>query len=70
MGALELASEQRKGVKTSIVVLMLVLVLFVIVMVVGRPIMYFGTKPPSVAYAVAIYAPVMAICILAYRRLR
>jgi len=70
MGAVALTSEQSKGVKTSILVIMLVLFLFVLILVTGRPIMHFGTEPPSVEYAVVVYTPVMAICILAYRRLR
>jgi hypothetical protein len=70
MGAAALTSEMSKGVKTIILVMMLVLLLFVIIMVAGRPIMYFETEPASIAYAVAVYTPVMAICILAYRRLR
>jgi len=70
MDAVALTSEQRKGVKTSILVIMLVLLLFVLILAAGRPIVHFGTKPPSIAYAVAVYTPVLAICILAYRRLR
>ena len=70
MGAVTLTSGQRKGVKTSILVTMLVLLLFVTILVAGRPISYFGSEPPSVAYAVAIYTPVIAICVLSYRRLR
>jgi len=69
MGTETLTSEQRKGVITSILVVMLVLFLFGVILVAGRPIMYFGTETSSVAYVVAIYAPVVAICILAYRRL-
>jgi hypothetical protein len=49
---------------------MLVLLLFILVLVAGSPIKDFGTEPPSVAYAILIYTPIMAICILAYRRLR
>ncbi len=70
MGEVALTSEQRKGVKTSIIVIMLVLVLFVLVLVAGRPIMYFKTEPVSVGYVLLVYTPVMAICVLAYRRLR
>jgi hypothetical protein len=69
MGQVALSADQRKGVKASILVVMLVLVLFSLVMVAGHPIMYFGTEPLSVAYTVGIYLPVMAICVLAYRRL-
>jgi len=65
-----LTSEQKKGVKTSIVVIMLVLVLFVLELLAGHPIMHFKTEPASVAFAVLVYTPVMAICLLAYRRLR
>ncbi len=48
---------------------MLILVLFVLVMVAGRPIMDFKTEPLSVVYAVVIYVPVMAVCAVAYGRL-
>jgi hypothetical protein len=65
----ELTTAQKNGVKASIFVIMLVLVLFVLVLVAGHPIMYFGTEPPSVAYAVVVYTPVLALCALAYRRL-
>jgi hypothetical protein len=70
MGKVTLTSDQEKGVKTSIVVIMLVLVLFVLELIAGNPIMDFKTEPLSVAYAVLVYTPVMAICVLAYRRLR
>ena len=70
MGAQTLTAEQSKGVKTSVLVVMLVLTLFVLILLAGQPIMYFHTEPLSVAYAIAIYVPVMAVCILAYRRLR
>lgn len=70
MGTAALTSEQSKGVKTSILVVMLVLFLFGLILVAGHPIMHFGTKPSSVAYAVLVYTPVTAICILAYRHLR
>lgn len=63
-------TEQRKGVGVAILVVMLILVLFVLISVAGRPIMYFGTEPLSVAYAVLVYTPVMAVCLLAYRRLK
>lgn len=69
MVAVALTSEQSKGVKTSIVVIMLVLLLFVLILIAGQPIVYLGDEPPSIAYAVAIYAPVLAICFLVYRRL-
>lgn len=70
MSATTLTYEQSKGVKTSVLVIMLVLFLFVLIMVAGRPIVYFGNETPSLAYAVAVYIPVLAVCILAYRRLR
>ena len=64
-----LTQDRRKGVKASILVLLLVLVLFATILAAGRPIMDFGTEQPSVAYLFAVYIPVFAICILAYRRL-
>jgi di/tricarboxylate transporter len=70
MNQLTLTEEQRRGVRASILVVMLVLVLFVLVLVAGRPIMDFGNEPLSIAYTVVIYIPVMALCLLAYRRLR
>ena len=70
MGEVALTTEQRKGVKTSIIVIMLVLMLFVLILVAGHPIVYFRTEPVSVAYALLVYTPVMSICVLAYRRLR
>lgn len=70
MGEVALTTEQTKGVKTSIVVIMLVLVLFVLELVAGNPIMHFKTEPASVAYAILVYTPVMGVCFLAYRRLR
>ena len=70
MGAQTLTAEQSKGVKTSILVVMLVLILFVLILIAGQPIMYFHSEAQSVAYAIAIYVPVTAVCILAYRRLR
>ena len=69
MSQVSLTREQKKGVKASIVVVMLVLVLFLSLLLAGRPIMYFGSEPPSAAYAIAVYVPVMAVCALAYRRL-
>jgi steroid 5-alpha reductase family enzyme len=70
MGEVTLTTEEQEGVKTSIVVIMLVLVLFVLELLAGNPLMHFKTEPASVAYAVLVYTPVMAICVLAYRRLR
>ena len=69
MGPEALTAEQKRGVKVGILVLMLVLLLFVAILVAGHPIMKFGTEPLSVAYAVGIYVPVIALCLLAYRRL-
>ena len=69
MGQVALTSEQKKGIRASILAVMLVLALFVLILVSGRPIMDFGSEPVSVAYTVLIYVPVMAICILAYVRL-
>ncbi len=63
-----LTEEQRKGVRASIIAIMLILVLFVLVLLSGDPIMYFGTEPPSVAYTVVVYLPVIALCAIAYRR--
>jgi hypothetical protein len=69
MSQIALSADQRKGARTSVLVVMLVLLLFALIMVAGHPIMYFGTEPPSLAYVVGVYVPVMALCILAYRRL-
>ena len=69
MGQQTLTAEQKKGVKACIFVVMLVLVLFTLLLVGGRPIMDFRTQAPSVAYGVLVYIPVVALCILAYRRL-
>ena len=66
----ELTTEQKNGAKASILVIVLVLVLFVMVLVAGHPIMYFGTGPASVVYTIVIYTPVLALCALAYRRVR
>jgi hypothetical protein len=65
----ELGVEQRKGAVLSIAVVLLVLVLFMLILAAGHAIMDFGTKPLSVAYVVAVYIPVMALCYSAYRRL-
>ena len=70
MGAGSLSQEQEKGVKASVVVVFLVLALFLLILVAGQPIVDLGSEPLSVAYTVLIYTPVMAICLLAYRRLR
>jgi len=64
-----LTAEQRKGIKVAILVLLSVMALFLLVLVAGDPIMYFGTKPPSVAYGILIYTPVVALCAMAYKRL-
>jgi len=66
----KLTTEQKKGVKVSILVVMLVLLLFVMISVAGQAIPYFGSKPLSVAYSVLVYIPVMAVCVLAYKRIR
>jgi flagellar basal body-associated protein FliL len=66
----ELTTAQKNGAKASILVIVLVPLLFVLVLVAGHPIMYFGTAPASVAYTIVIYTPVLALCALAYRRLR
>ncbi len=66
----ELTTAQKNGAKASILVVMLVLVLFVLLLIAGRPIMYFGTESASVAYTILVYTPVLALCALAYRRLR
>ncbi len=68
-GANPLTMEQAKGAKLSIVVVMLILLLFVVVLVAGSPIVALGNEPSSVVYSVAIYLPVVAVCILAYRRI-
>lgn len=65
-----MTSGQKKGVRATIVVLMLVLALSVALLIAGHPIAYFGSKPASVAYAVVVYLPVMALGLLAYRRVR
>jgi hypothetical protein len=67
---LELTAAQKNGAKASILVIVLVLVLFVLVLIAGHPIMYFGSEPASVAYTIVVYTPVLALCALAYRRLR
>jgi Na+-driven multidrug efflux pump len=69
VGLVALTYDQRKSVKVSMLVAMLVLVLFAVLLVAGRPIMYFGSDSLSVAYLVAVYLPIMAICLLAYRRM-
>jgi hypothetical protein len=69
MGFPVLTQEQAKGAKASILVIMLVLVLFALILVAGDPIKDFREEPPSLAYVVAVYTPVMALCVLAYRRL-
>jgi hypothetical protein len=69
VGQVALTAEQRKGAKVAILVVILVLVLFVSLLAAGRPIMHFGTEPLSIAYTLLVYVPVMAICVLAYRRL-
>ncbi len=70
MDPLALTAEKRKGVKATFVVVMLVLVLFVLVLLAGSPILVFETKPLSVAYALVVYVPVMALCYVAYRRMQ
>lgn len=64
-----LTRDQRNGVKVSLLAVMLVLFLFETILVAGSPIMYFGSQPQSVAYVFAVYIPVIAVCLLAYRRL-
>jgi hypothetical protein len=64
-----LTHEQQKGVKVSVMVVLLVLALFVAIMVAGSPIVYFKTEPISVAYTIAVYVPVIVVCLLALRRL-
>jgi flagellar basal body-associated protein FliL len=66
----ELTTSQKSGAKASILVIMLVLVLFVLILVAGHPIMFFGSGLASVAYTIVVYTPVLALCALAYRRLR
>ena len=70
MGLATLTQEQLKGVKASILVIVLVLVLFALILVSGDPIVDFRNEPSSLAYVVGVYTPVMALCLLAYRRLR
>jgi len=53
----------------TLLVLMLILCLFSLILLSGDPISYFGTKSSSLAYCLAVYLPVMALCVLAYRRL-
>jgi len=69
MSQVTLTEDQRKGIRASILAVVLVLVLFVLVLAAGHPIMYLGSETASIAYVVAVYIPVMAICLLAYRRL-
>jgi p-aminobenzoyl-glutamate transporter AbgT len=66
----QLTAEQKKGIKVAIVVVMLVFLLFLVVLVSGQSIMAFQNEPVSVAYAVLVYTPVMALCALAYIRLQ
>lgn len=70
MGLTTLTQEQAKGVKASMLVIMLVLVLFALILVSGDPIVDFRNEPSSLAYVVGVYTPVMALCLLTYRRLR
>ena len=65
-----LTQEQEKGVKASIFVILLVLVLFALILVAGDPIMDFRNESPSLVYVVAVYIPIMALCVLTYRRVR
>ncbi len=66
----ELTAGQKKGVKVAILVVMLVLLLFVLILIAGAPIADFGSDPLSVTYAILVYIPVIAVCVLAYRRIR
>ncbi len=69
MTQIALTADKRKAALACVLVVMLVLVLFVLELVAGRPIMDFRNEPLSVAYAVGVYVPVIALCILAHRRL-
>ena len=69
MEAETLKGGQRTGAKAAIVSVLFVLVLFVLLLVIGQPIHYFGSKALSVAYAVVIYVPVVLLCVFAYRRI-
>ena len=70
MGAEQLTSGQKKGVRATVLVLMLVLLLFVVILAAGRPIPDIGSEPASIAYAVLVYVPALAVCIQAFRRIR
>ena len=69
MAQVVLTEEQKKGARASILAVVFIFVLFVTVLVAGNPIMDFGTKAPSVAYALLVYLPVFTLCALAYRKL-
>ena len=68
MEAAMLGPEQKAGVKASIVVVLLILVLFLVVLVSGQPIMQLQSEQFSVAYSLAIYIPVLIMCLAAYRK--
>ena len=69
MAGVSLTADERRGVRASLLVVMSVLVLFVVILVAGRPIKDFGAEPASVGYALIVYVPVMVMCLLAYRRI-
>lgn len=44
--------------------------MFALLLLAGRPIVGLGDKAVSLAYALGVYTPVIALCLLAYKRLR
>lgn len=69
MEARTLSGAEKTGVRAVILSILCVLVLFVLLLVIGQPIHYFGSKALSVTYVVVIYVPVVLLCVFAYRRI-
>ena len=45
-----------------------VLFLFLVVQLIGRPIRHLGSEPLSVLYSLAVYVPVIVVCVFALWR--
>lgn len=58
------------GAKLAVAVSLLILLIAVIELLLGRPIAHFGSLALSVAYVLVVYLPVIAVCVLAYLRLK
>ncbi|MBI2185045.1 MAG: hypothetical protein HYU39_08825 [Thaumarchaeota archaeon] len=60
--------NDRKGIQATIAAILGVLVLFVGVSIVGSPIKSFRTPESSISFAVAMYLPILIVCVLVLRR--